>query len=446
MDGIRKRNETGKRRIALKKLVGRSDGDAVTVVGTYKDKQLAWIKKHGVYNYPVKEEDELKPESCTKVKELWLYASAKGKRHCFAADFVGIQSKDEFLAANPTYAKFGPNKHAKYMVFKTTVLDYGPRLEGATVFARVSDFEKGRGRTKKIAAAIKRFHADGDFGLLADYLPGDLAKLPREQLRVCEAAVQMDFIFTYGKSNQMNKTQKKVISLFSGAGGLDIGFGKAGFETSVLVEIDHACCRTLRANLPGVPLIEGDLNNVSTSKILDTAGLKPLEAALVIGGPPCQSFSLAGKRMGLEDPRGRLVLEFIRVVREALPVGFVMENVKGLVNWAGGKALDAIIAEATEPIMFRGRQYRYKVSYKVLNAAEYGVPQFRERIFIVGNRIDCDFEFPAKKFGPVANQEKLKPYRTVRDAICDLPEATPPSETALRVSECIKGRIEKHGY
>ena len=101
-----------------------------------------------------------------------------------------------------------------------------------------------------------------------------------------------------------------IISLFSGAGGLDIGFDQAGFRTAVMVELDPACCRTLRKNMPGVPVIEGDINQIETSKILSAAGLKPLEAALVIGGPPCQSFSLAGKRMGLDDPRGRLVLEF----------------------------------------------------------------------------------------------------------------------------------------
>ena len=209
--------------MTLKKLVERADGDAVTVVVTYKDKQLAWIKKHGVYNYPVRDEDGRAgcPQpavgkvgnllvSCAKVKELWLYASDKGKRYCFAADFVGIQSKDEFLAANPTYVKLGPNKHSKYMVFKTTFLDYGPRLEGATVFARVSDFEKGRGRTKKIAAAIKRFHDDGDFGLLADYLPRDLAKLPREQLRVCEAAVQFS---AWSPVVGMSPIQEKIASI-----------------------------------------------------------------------------------------------------------------------------------------------------------------------------------------------------------------------------------------
>lgn len=237
-----------------------------------------------------------------------------------------------------------------------------------------------------------------------------------------------------------------VISLFSGAGGLDIGFSQGGFHTAVMVEIDHSCCRTLRRNSPSTPVLEGDLNEIPTWRILETAGLRPLEAALVIGGPPCQSFSLAGKRMGLDDPRGRLVLEFIRVVREALPVGFVMENVKGLANWAGGKALDAIVAEATEPIAYQSRTYRYNVSYKVLNAADYGVPQFRERIFIVGNRIDCDFSFPERRFGPKGNKDGLQPYATVEDAICGLPEATPPSAVALKVSECIKGRIAKHGY
>lgn len=210
----------------------------------------------------------------------------------------------------------------------------------------------------------------------------------------------------------------KVISLFSGAGGLDIGFQNAGFETVVMVERDSACCKTLRANMPNVPVIEGDINAVSTAEILKVARLKPLEAALVIGGPPCQSFSLAGKRMGLNDPRGKLVLEFIRVVREALPVGFVMENVKGLVNWEHGRALDAIIEEATTPILYKGETYRYEVKFQVLNAASYGVPQFRERIFIVGNRIHVPFEFPSPTHGCAESQTEafektLSPYKTV---------------------------------
>lgn len=243
--------------------------------------------------------------------------------------------------------------------------------------------------------------------------------------------------------------ERKIISLFSGAGGLDIGFRMAGFQTAVAVEYDHSCCLTLKKNLPNIPVMEGDVSKIPTKDILETGGLKPLEAALVIGGPPCQSFSLAGKRMGLEDPRGRLVLEFIRIVREALPVGFVMENVQGLVNWNGGKAIEAIVEEATRPIGFQGRIYQYDVSYKVLDAADFGVPQHRKRIFIVGNRIGKEFRFPEPEFGEEENGlfgGGIKPYRTVRDAICGLPEALPPSETAMKVSNTIKTRREKHGY
>ena len=127
-----------KRKIAAKKAVKAAENGSVVLVGTYREKQLDWIKKNGVYNYPVKGESDGRARTpsapqdddlvklASKVKELWLYAGAKAKRHCFAAEFVGVQSKDEFLAVNPTYAKkVGKPKHAQYAVFKTTAFDYG---------------------------------------------------------------------------------------------------------------------------------------------------------------------------------------------------------------------------------------------------------------------------------------------------------------------------------
>ncbi|WP_101448213.1 DNA cytosine methyltransferase [Aquimarina sp. MAR_2010_214] len=243
---------------------------------------------------------------------------------------------------------------------------------------------------------------------------------------------------------------KKIISLFSGAGGFDIGMEKAGFETAVLVEKDSSCCETLRFNFPNTPVIEGDICKISTMNMLKTAGLKPLEPALVIGGPPCQSFSLAGKRLGMNDERGMLVLEFVRVVREALPTGFIMENVKGMKNWDGGRAINAIIDELKDPVVYKGKEYSYNVSVKVLNAADYGAPQFRERVILVGNRIDKQFEFPKPTHGlkniNLLNGSDIKPYSTVMDAIGSLPEADEPSETAKRISETIKERIVNHGY
>lgn len=229
---------------------------------------------------------------------------------------------------------------------------------------------------------------------------------------------------------------KKVISLFSGAGGMDIGFTQAGFEIAVAVEEDPSCCATLRANRPELNVIEGDVSSLTTEEVLKAAGVAPLEAALVIGGPPCQSFSLAGKRMGLNDKRGTLVLDFVRVVREALPVGFVMENVKGMLNWERGAAIDAVVNEFLDPIEYDGNLYQYEVTYKVLKASEHGVPQHRERLFIIGNRIGKGFDFP----------EPAEPSVSAWDAFGHLPPADEPSATAMRVSATIKGRIERHGY
>lgn len=220
---------------------------------------------------------------------------------------------------------------------------------------------------------------------------------------------------------------------------MDIGFRKAGFEIAVAVEIDASCCETLRANSPDLPIINKSITDVPTKEILETAGLKVGEAALVIGGPPCQSFSLAGLRKGLNDERGKLLFEFVRVVRESLPIGFVLENVKGLTNWDEGRAMRLLLDELECPIIHDDQQYQYTVSTpQILNAVEYGVPQYRERLIIVGNREGKTFLYPAPHV--------FEPQRTVWDAIGGLPEPDAPSKNALRIAETIKERRKKYGY
>ena len=239
--------------------------------------------------------------------------------------------------------------------------------------------------------------------------------------------------------NNKEYNKPKVISLFSGAGGLDIGFENAGFSIAVAVEIDPACCDTLRSNRPNLPIINGNISNITGAEILSKAGLKPLEAALVIGGPPCQSFSLAGLRKGLEDDRGKLLFEYVRIVRETLPMGFVLENVKGLTSWDSGRALKLLIEELSKPIEFLGKTYVYTITPpKVLNAVDYGVPQYRERLILVGNRNGLTLEYPK----PCDEKDR----KTVWDAIGALPKPEQPSDTALRVAETIKGRREKFGF
>jgi len=244
------------------------------------------------------------------------------------------------------------------------------------------------------------------------------------------------------KKNSITRT---AISLFSGAGGMDIGFEAAGFKTLVAIERDPSCCKTLRANLPiHTRVMEADVREVSGEQLLKELGLARGDVDMIYGGPPCQSFSLAGKREGLNDPRGMLVGEFIRLVHEILPKAFVMENVKGMVNWEGGRVLDFIEESFTDPIEWDGRSVSFRTQHQVLNAADHGVPQFRERIFIIGNRMSKQFTFPAPTHGPV--DMFLKPYATVGDTLGLLPEASEPSETALRVSGTIKARIASHGY
>ena len=162
----------------------------VVLVGTYKDRQLAWIGREGIYNYPVKDGDELTDEACRKIRELWLYADVKGTRYAFTAAFVGRMTRAEFLAAYPTYPKGKGSKNKAYYVFQVTKLDYGPMSDGQVVVVRAADFG---GRSAKVKKAVEQYKADGAFSLLSDYLPSELAQVPQPQLRVCEPGVQMNF-------------------------------------------------------------------------------------------------------------------------------------------------------------------------------------------------------------------------------------------------------------
>lgn len=178
------------------------------------------------------------------------------------------------------------------------------------------------------------------------------------------------------------------ISLFTGAGGMDIGVEQAGFCTLVQHEWDAAACGTLMVNRPGFfrrsALIQGDLRRTPTSMLLREAGLRVGEAHLLTGGPPCQGFSTSGRRQE-SDPRNTLVFEYLRVVREARPRFFVMENVPGFTDLAKGRFLREFLAEAYGCY--------YELVYGIANAVEYGVPQDRNRFLCMGTRrdlVECD--------------------------------------------------------
>lgn len=211
-----------------------------------------------------------------------------------------------------------------------------------------------------------------------------------------------------------------IVSLFSGAGGMDLGFIKAGFNIVAANEYDKTIWHTYEQNHEA-PLIRGDIRNVASSIVPDCDG--------IIGGPPCQSWSEAGALRGIDDSRGQLFFEFIRLLKDKQPKFFVAENVSGMLADRHSPAVMNILE------MFKDAGYR--VSMKLLNANDYEVPQDRHRVFYVGfhNDLDINFEFPT----PVSTK-KL----TLADALVGLDDPLPALKgNKTNGSEC---RIPNHEY
>ena len=235
----------------------------------------------------------------------------------------------------------------------------------------------------------------------------------------------------------MANGELNAISLYTGVGGLDFGFEAAGFRTAVAVEIDPVACRTVRHNRSSWNLIDRDIHDISSEEILAVAGLQPGEPAVLIGGPPCQPFSKSsywvnGDARRVDDPRAETLGAYLRVLRDTRPKAFVLENVYGLVYKGKDEGLRHLLDGIARINQEVGTEYR--VSWQLLNAARFGVPQLRERVFLVGSRDGASFEFPRPTHGPESKQHLIQspePYRTAWDAIGDLPVA--PEEPSLEV-------------
>jgi len=248
------------------------------------------------------------------------------------------------------------------------------------------------------------------------------------------------------------------ISLFAGAYGLDLGLEKAGFKTVSLVEIEPDATKTISLNRPHLSpcAVPRDICQVNAQTLLQEAGkllgldrpLRSNEVDLVTGGPPCQPFSTAGKRGSVGDPRGSLFMEFIRIVDEIKPRFFIMENVKGLLSAPirhrphdrrglgcpplesaemSGAALQVILAEM--------KRIGYEVVYDLLNTADYGVPQCRERVIFIGYKSNDSVTFPLPTHSQKGTGKKPK-WLTLREGLKDLvdpqPEFVPYSENRLK--------------
>lgn len=215
------------------------------------------------------------------------------------------------------------------------------------------------------------------------------------------------------------KDNRNVISLFSGAMGLDIGLQQAGMNIVIGQDVDFDCATTARTN--GHNIICGDIRIITPQRVLSRAHMKVGEPFLICGGPPCQPFSTAGKRLGINDPRGSLFMDFIRMIEYIKPRFFLMENVKGLISAPLRTKDNKIIKDkkVIDVVLAEFKKLGYKTVYGILDAVNYGVPQFRERLIIIGSRDNEDIFLPIPTH---FHRHQIPDYRwrTLNSAISDI--------------------------
>ena len=205
----------------------------------------------------------------------------------------------------------------------------------------------------------------------------------------------------------MAKRKLTYIDLFCGAGGLSLGFDRQGFENVFSLDIEPACCKTYSRNFPLHRIVQKDISDLSGKEVRQLVGRKKID--VVIGGPPCQGFSIAGPigRRFIADPRNRLFQEFARIVSVVKPTLFLMENVARLFTHNQGRTREEIVS------IFNDLGYR--VECKILNAADYGVPQLRSRAIFIGSKLPRETGFPK------ASVSEPQHYATVEETIGSLP-------------------------
>lgn len=223
----------------------------------------------------------------------------------------------------------------------------------------------------------------------------------------------------------MSEKKLKVVSLFSGAGGLDLGFQEAGYELVWANDIEKDAVETYRLNI-GNHCCCCDISNVKSTDIPN--------CDVIIGGFPCQGFSLANTKRTVLDERNKLYLEYIRILKAKRPKAFLAENVKGILSLGNGTVIKAILNDFKDA--------GYDVKYKLLNAADYGVPQIRQRVIIVGIRKDLNlkFEYPNPTHSCTGGKGLLK-WVSVESALKDLPDPDSSEAHVLPNNEYSKYKI-----
>lgn len=233
------------------------------------------------------------------------------------------------------------------------------------------------------------------------------------------------------------------IDLFCGAGGLHIGFENAGFNIKLCVDNNDIVEKTHKRNFPNIPIINRDINKVSTDEIREY--LDDNKVDVIIGGPPCQGFSTIGHRVSSnpekrnqKDPRNELVLTYARIINEIRPKFIVMENVKGILTLEKGAYLNNVLSILAKA--------GYDVEYKLINMADYGVPEVRERVIIIGNRIGMPVTFPIPDHSDNPD-DNLPAWENCWDVLKDLEKmADNPSFNHVALKHTCKYGAQNEAY
>ena len=385
-----------KKRNANKNEAEESATKKVVLVGTYKGDILT--KWREWYCYPVRAADKISETDAARINTLWLFKGAAEQKN-YKAEFVGVKTRAE-LVRNYGYPAAGKAHGEKYLLFRKTALyriQDTPPEEAERVFIRTADFARSPKVRKQLKAYLESpDRADPD---LAKLLPTVVTKVPRENLRVCEAAVQMDFFSRMSETTsvvfpfQAPKNGKfTFIDLFAGIGGIRLGFQMNGGRCVFSSEWDKEAAKTYYYNFGERPV--GDIQKIDPKSIPDFD--------VLLAGFPCQPFSIIGDKEGFKhETQGTLFFNIEKILLAKKPKAFMLENVRNLTAHDNGRTFKVILSHLKDA--------GYDVHYKVLNALDYGVPQKRERIIICGFRKKVNFEFPP----PIPVKER----KTVADII-----------------------------
>ena len=417
------------------------EGKKIVLVGAYAGTQLTdWP---GYYPYPITTDDKVDAESCAKVNEIWLFKGIKEPKY-FAAEFVGVKTREELKTLGYP-AKGKGHGDGTYLLFKIEKT-YAPASSSAALAAaveRVIVRTKDFARSPKVRKQLKAYleSTDRTDKELAAQLPTIITRLPAETLRVCEAAVQLDFLGLFEEEDLSSKVRishenmRKAqvdqrltcVEICAGAGGQAIGLERAGFAHVALVEYESEYCDVLRSNNPDWNVICADVHKFDG---------RPYEGVdLFAGGVPCPPFSVASKQLGEADERD-LFPEAIRLIGEIKPKAVMIENVRGL--------LDPKFDGYRNSILQKIDALGYDVQIKLLHASDFGVPQIRPRVVIVGIKKSLK-----KKF--VYPDPLTTPAPTVGEALEELMGSngwrgvTAWKQQANSIAPTVVGGSKKHG-